>query len=645
LNLHPFAKSMRIAIQNPFAGQLVAETELSRRIFLAAINLGWEVLEALTALEIKTFQPDFVIALHNNSPKLSECPTYGCMWNPPSFFEGTEQYVKNVLSYDGYLTSSQAIDRWLHHLLYNTPKVFFTAPFYTSCPQNQYQPPQLENLRLVYLGSNWDGLRFQQLFEKLEFEGLDDQNYLAVYGNPDGWKHLNHAYKGAIPYDGKSVLQTLNQAGVGLCLHREEHRQAALPSMRIFEIVASGAIAICGDHPFIREAFGDSVLYLDPDANYTTQIEQISSLMQWIKDNPDAALARSAKAHRIFLETYALEKLLLNLLPHHQTLVEQKGFVSPEASLPRQEFPAVQIILQYEDQQFDGLIDSLHQLSRQTYSNCSVTLVKSAAENAEKIDKLLNQSAEKLPIHVVEMANSSDSSSSLWAGLQAIASTPCDYFMLLDPDCSIYPNHIQTLVSLLEQSPSKAAYSGALSSSGNEELINFYPYNLEQILAFERRIDLSGLMMKRSLLDNTFLTDPHLNEFEDLCVLLQVMQRTRLLFSYELTYATLGFKSDCSLSEMQDGSSELSRLKFIFWHQEFAPGKTLQSVQQAWQAQQQLKAKIGEMRSPLIPDQPLQRKLLEAEATIAAMQTSKFWQMRSAWFKLKRFLGLPTQAE
>ncbi len=625
---------MRIAIQNPFAGQLVAETELSRRIFLAAINLGWEAIEVCTSTEIKAFQPDFVIALHNNSPKLSECPTYGCMWNPPSFFEGTEKYVKNVLSYDGYLTSSKAIDRWLHHLLYNTPKVFFTAPFYTSCSQNQYQAPKLENPCLAYLGSNWDGLRFQELFE-----GLDHQDYMEVYGNPNGWKHLTHAYKGVIPYDGESVLQTLNQAGVGLCLHREEHRQAALPSMRIFEIVASGAIAICGNHPFIQETFGNSVLYIDSDASYTTQIEQISSHMQWIKDNPEAALERSVKAHSIFLKTYALEKLLLNLLPYHQTLVQQKGFVLSEPSLPQKNFPAIQIILNYDSQSPDKLAHSLYQVSRQVYSNCSVTLVKSADEN---VDRFLSDYSERLLIQTVEIEDFGYSSSRLWRGLEAIASTNCDYFIILDTACSIYPNHIQTLVSLLDRTNLDAGYSSALSEANDEELINFYPYDLEQILAFEKRIDLSGLLIRRSLLDADFLTDPQLNGVEDLCLLLNMIKRTPLIFSYELTYAAPNLNSDLLL-EMQDWSSELSRLKFIFWHQEFSPGKTLQAIQKSRQEQQQLKAKIEQLRSQFVQSQQLQSQLLEAQAVIVAMQTSKFWQLRSAWFKFKRFLGWSTE--
>ncbi|NJR66747.1 MAG: glycosyltransferase, partial [Leptolyngbyaceae cyanobacterium CRU_2_3] len=276
-----------------------------------------------------------------------------------------------------------------------------------------------------------------------------------VYGNPDGWKHLRHAYKGAIPYDGESVLSRLHQAGVGLCLHREEHRQAALPSMRIFEIVASGAIALCGEHPFIRATFGDHVLYLDPDAGETEQLHQIADHMQWIKHHPDTAVAMSAKAHQIFLEHYALEKLLSNLLCQHQAFIQQqRDFLNTT--------PPVQIILRYDSEAPDALIDTLDQIAEQTYPHCSVMVVKSPGES---LDPLLQDHATKLPIQVIE-ADPTYASSQLWAGLRAIDS---DYFTLLNAGDFIYPDHIATLVALLHQHPNVGvAYSGGLDRSRPE---------------------------------------------------------------------------------------------------------------------------------------------------------------------------------
>lgn len=646
--------SMKVAIQNPFTGQLVAETELSRRIHLAATNLGWDAIEAHTASEINAFQPDFVIALHNNSPKLTQHPTYGCMWNPPSFFEGTDPFVRHVLTYDGYLTSSPVLDRWLHHLLYPTPKPVITAPFYTSCPATPYQPPQLEQPRLMYIGSNWDGARFQELFE-----GLDAQPYLEVYGRPEGWQHLQQSYRGSLPYNGNSVLDALRRAGVGLCLHRTEHREAALPSMRIFEIVAAGAIGICSEHPFIRQAFGDAVLYINPEAPISEQIQQISEHLAWIQTNPQTALALSKQAHQIFLNHYSLEHLLEAIVPYHQQILQQKGFTTSVVS-SQTRFPSVQCILPITADSLNDLPALLSQIAQQTYPNLGVILTKPADLPLENFPN-----PSKFPIAVIHYPTDRPSSTSLWAGLTAI---DADYFALLDPAGKIYPNHIHSLVSLLENHPEAGvAYAGSLrtfaeSKSAHHpdlaELAHFDPLYLDRTLQLNPPFPPHGFLARRSILDSTLLQDPQLNAHEWLCLMLHLLQRTPFRFSYAVTCETTQPPIDPAIlqNEYHDWSSELSRLKFIFWNQEFAPGKTLETVLQPTQTPdyESLKATIDQYRVEMKQLhkkykaetnrfqeewRQAQAQLQQAHDRITAMETSKFWKLRSAWFWVKRLVG------
>ncbi|MBD2464221.1 hypothetical protein H6G89_24770 [Oscillatoria sp. FACHB-1407] len=627
---------MRIAIQNPFSGQSVAETELSKRFYQAALNLGWQAAEVYTAADIDHFQPDFVIALHNNSPKLAGFPTYGCMWNPLSFFEGTEKYVKHVLSYDGYLTSSFPVERWLHHILHHTPKQFFTVPFYTSCARNAYQVPNLENPRLIYLGSNWDMPRFQELFEQ-----LDQQPYMEVYGNPEGWTHLQTAYKGALPYDGASVFQTLNQVGVGLCLHREEHTRYELPSMRIFEIVASGAIAICGEHPFIRKAFGDSVLYLDLGLSVEAQVQQISEYMEWIRLHPQEAIALSQKAHAIFLEHYTLEKLLLDIIPHHQRLIQTKGFIQ---SIEITAKPQVEFIIKIASDSIETSQKTFESLARQSYGNIGVIAI---AESVEKAAQLCQLYESKFPIQIVESSANEFKSTQIWKGLNAVQA---EYFAVLD-QIAIHPNHAARLVSLLEKSTAGVAYSGALIAAAEDtsELIQFHPFDLDRLLLFEPLITLSAAIGRRSLLDTLLSYDPLLNEWVDLSILLYLAQQTQFLFSYEATCELLYPPQQLEQSVFQqsrDWSTEASRLRVMFWHQEFAPGKSIQTVHQAHLAQQYLQHQLERSHAELRRiEEQLQVQLQDAQAVIAAMESSKFWKLRTAWFKLKRAIGLPTNDE
>ncbi|HEY9619571.1 MAG TPA: glycosyltransferase [Crinalium sp.] len=638
---------MKIAIQNPFFGQFVAETELSRRIYLAAKAIAWEATEVATSTQIKAFQPDFVIALHNNSPKLSGYPTYGCIWSPASFFEGTEQFVKHTISYDGYLIASKTTDRWLHHLLHNTSKVSFSAPFYPSYNQTDYQAPNLENPRLVYIGSNWDGARFQALFE-----GLDAQPYMEVYGNAEGWKHLQFAYRGALPYDGFSVLKTLNQAGVGLCLHREEHRRDGLPSMRIFEVVASGAIAICGDHPFIRKAFGDAVLYVDPDAAIADQLEQISQHMRWIGENPSDALAMSKAAHAIFLENYTLEKLLLGILPYHERLVQDKGFIKQDNSSAQIAFiseqPSIQYIVQIEEGTSNTVPGVLDTIVQQTYANKEVIVIKAIADSSS--NNVLQNYAEKIKLNVIEIPSPEFRSTTLWAGLNAV---DADYFAVMGDHTLLHPNHTHSLISILEQNSTVGvAYSGALRITEPEaveepndskewsELSYFHPFNLNKLLMFEPFVVPYGFMGRRSLLSPILQHDPQLNEWGVLCLLLHLAKSSKFAFSYDVTCEVVEREADIGRSLFQESrnfSNELARLKFIFWHQEFAPGKSLQSVHESYLEQQRLLLKINRYQADA---KQAQAQLQEAQAVITAMKTSKFWKLRDAWLQVKRVMGL-----
>jgi hypothetical protein len=217
-----------VAILNAFAGRQVAETELARRLSHAAAALGWEAYEAWASPALAERPPGFALALHFFTPKLTRFPTCGCLWNPPSFMESDPRWPRHVLSYDGYLSASPAITRWLEGRLAGIPKRHFVVPFYPACNRTVFRAPDLAAPRLVYAGTNWDGPRFRPLFERLAREPWFD-----VYGPAEAWSHASSAHRGTLPFDGRSLIQAIARAGAGLCLHRDEHRLSGTPSLRI----------------------------------------------------------------------------------------------------------------------------------------------------------------------------------------------------------------------------------------------------------------------------------------------------------------------------------------------------------------------------------------------------------------------------
>ena len=514
---------MRIAIHNSFIGERAAENELSRRISLAAINIGWEVIETKVAQEIDLYEPDFVLVTHFNTPKLSRFPTYECMWNPPIFFDDYMEFIReyadsskliekyaNILSCDAYLSSSSKCDDWLNEKLGETSKKFFIAPFFTSCNQTEYVPPNLQNPHLIYIGVNWDGSRFKKLFKQ-----LDTKDFMKVYGS--NWNYLKKSYKGTLPFDGTSVLKTLRNAGVGLCLHRHEHTEAETPSMRIFEIVASGALAICGEHKFIRDAFGDNVLYIDINASIPEQVDQISEHISWIRSHQHEALKMSKTSHDIFLEKYTLEKLLLNIVPHHQNLIENKGFIKD--SIKDLSKHQVQFIVRVSDHPLSMLRRCLDSIVNQTYKNVAIILVKH--QKIADLDKLLQEYEPVISIKIVNSKFTGFQSTQLKDGLNTITST---YFGILNDTAMIYPNHVQSLISLLHKHKfAGVAYSGSIRvcensntlKTNDKALAYFESFDIRKIAKFENFIDSNSFIAKSSLISDMFKEDPNLEAGED----------------------------------------------------------------------------------------------------------------------------------
>jgi len=535
---------MRIAIHNSFLGQKFAETELVRRIIIAAQNLGWEAIEIEVAQEIDLYKPDFVLVTHFNTLKLSQFPTYGCMWNPPVFFDRYEEFTReynnfdkitekhaNIFSYDAYLSSSTKFDDWLIKQTEQTAKKYFIAPFFTSSNQSDYIPPNLEEPQLVYIGSNWDGSRFKKLFKKLH-----TYDFMQVYGSK--WDYLKKSYKGSLPFDGISVLNTLRNAGVGLCLHRPEHREAEMPSMRIFEIVASGAIAICSEHQFIRDAFENSVLYIDAGINPLEQAKQIVRHMEWIRNHPQEALKMSKQAHDIFLEKYTLEKLMLGIIPHHQQLIKDKGFVKDTINIQSPQ-SQVEFIVRVGDRPLTMLRRCLDSIVNQTYKNIGVILVK--YKNIKGLDELINFYQETIDIQIIESNYTGFRSTQIKDGIKAVRAK---YFGILDDDDILYPNHVYTLVSMLDQTSSiGVAYSGAIKvweTSTDLEVIEkqltyFHDFDIRKIAKFQNFITSNSFIARSYLLQDVYQEDPYLETTEDFCLILELCSKTLFSFSYEIT--------------------------------------------------------------------------------------------------------------
>jgi|SRR5579883_2276069 hypothetical protein len=627
-------RTLRLAIHNYYAWQSVAETEFSRRIAKAACQLGWESLEAASSVEINDFDPDFVIALHFRTPKLTRFPTYGSMVTPPSFIVQQNdgyQFIKNILSYDGYLCSSEAIKRWLSDILYRTHKVCFVAPWFTTSHLVPYREPNLRRPRLLYAGTNWDGPRFGDLFAN-----LDEEPYVDIYGPEAAWSHIRRSYRGSLLFDGVTILDALHNAGVGLCLHRQEHCATGTPSSRIFEIAASGAVAICQEHPFIRDVFRDSVLYLDTATDAQRLTKQIAEHMKWIAQNPEEALELSRCAYEIFAQNYTLEKLLRDLVPHHEELLRRKKLGWHRAAkIPSSK--STQMIVRVGDRSAAYVERALESICSQTNSHVGAILVQ--YKEVPGLPDLLQKYRRQLSVQTIESSYTGSRSTQLWDGLRAVSS---EYFGILDDDDTIHPNHVSSLLSLLHKfSDCGVAYSGAIRVWESEvdstiseelpsepaELAYFEPFDPGRLTALDNFITSNSFVARSSLLDDLG-DDPQLPLLEDLFLLLFLCGKTDFIFSYE---ATCEFrwrgnrKGNSVLLDQQKWGAARKRIETLLWKQ------SLPSAQQIGHSslselQRQVDTRLARIETTLAET--------KAEADVTALRLDRYVNL--PFFRLMR---------
>jgi len=539
---------LRIAILNSWPNlEYSAEREFIARMKLASSNLGWECVEVVTSEDILNSNPDCVIVTHEYSAKLTDKPTIGLIWSPPDFYRHDATRIRTMLGYDGYLAGSDSIRTYLKDLLFSTSKETPISDwnFLPTASVRTFRKPNLEKPSIFYSGVHWDGERHGDLIA-----GLDEKLPMAFHGDPVKWRKFGKAYKGTIPFDGVSIFDRINEAGVALCLHRDEHLKHDVPSMRIFESAAAGAVIITENARFAKTYFGDSVLYVDQGASVSKKLAQIKTHYEWIKNNPDEALALAEKSNAIFNEQFALENALLKL-PEFLVYVKRYGYFEV-APTPIDE-PSVEIIVRIGGRSLFYIERCLDSIAAQTHRNLGVIL--SIYRQVEGLDDLLDKYKSRfVSIKKIQSESTGFRSTALFDGIRAV---DAKYFCNQDDDDTLHSNHIRSLVVLLESDERKnVAYSGCIqvqdepghyyqqiNFSGplhteineNRHLVFFDQFDRNRILRFDNFVQSNTWLARKAILKSRDLIDPQLKVAEDMYLYFLFLREGDFLFSWRVT--------------------------------------------------------------------------------------------------------------
>lgn len=541
---------MHLAIQNSFPNlSISAEREFISRVHIAGAALGWEVSDAVTSDDILACKPDMVLVTHEFSPKLTSIPTIGVIWSPTSYFEDDPVRLRNILSYDGCLVATPELRSWATDFFARHRKIAPISHFnFLPTAINQGVPAQITDPVLFYAGVHWDRKRHGSLFSH-----LDGQCPLRIFGKPEQWKGKTQNYVGTLPFDGTGVVTAIANCGITLALHTEAHRKANVPSMRLFEGAAAGAVVIADRMPFSEAHFGDTVLWVNVEKPAKDVAQQIIDHVDWVRNNPTEAKDLAMRANSVFVDDFDLKDQLRFLPKFLEEVVQSMVDPLTKVFLPEQvatsERPSVEVIMLIESRPASMIDRALYSLAAQSYPNLSLILIK--FRDVDGLDVLVAKYQPQFTsIRIVEVDDDGIRSSALWAGLNAVSGK---YLANLDVDDTIHPGHFAGLVAALESAPENVplAYTGTIEVQDKDGLWfdqpNFHgdltetikerrrlrfldPFSAERMKSLDSFISSNAWMVRRSALTPDVLQNPAVEVREDMYLYLMLMRQGPLEF-------------------------------------------------------------------------------------------------------------------
>lgn len=524
----------KIAFLNPWRN--AAENQAFNSLRIAAERLGHILVHCSNSMDIEACDPHFVLATASTQAKLTRHPTFGVIHEGRQRFLLSREYFTNLLTYDGYLTISDSIRRFLENVLVGVGRQceigsYYNVPHRLSVSAPVHQLASERRLKLTYFGTNWDKRQWEL------FRHLDRERLLEIYGPPAAWGHLSGgSYRGAVPFDGEAPQRTYARNGAGIVLLSEQHLRDDVISNRVFEIASVGAVAVACDTPWLRKHFGDSLYYFNQHDTAGRITERLREILFEIQEHPAAAADRAQRAREIFETQFSADVLLQRAVQYFD------AWKRPRTAPDRGTHPDVSVIIRCGGRSVIVLGRALSSLRDQTYGRVTAILVMWRDFDPAELQRFVTGGL--VDLRVVKCPGG-DRSATLTAGLQAIETA---YFAILDDDDAWFPTHLERVFEVHRRFPStRLVITGSVQETstvssilgGGEERrrVHRFGFPTKASTAWEisGAFRANAFVAETALLDWRLLANPEMATAEDSHLVLGLVAKAPPRFNYAAT--------------------------------------------------------------------------------------------------------------
>ncbi len=324
---------------------------------------------------------DFVLHLHFETAKTYDATSVAAMWNPTQFYFdwGFDRHWNNQMSHDIFAYTGSSEIRKLVRAS-RGDAVADDMPLLNHTLAEPIIPPKKHDAyRIMYCGINWEKLTNKPERHIGVLRELDNLDMLDVYG-PESIRGIKvwegyKGYKGSIPFDGRTIIRRISEAGVCLVFSSEAHIRSGIMSNRLFEAMAGGAVVIGDEHPFIAQALGTNYIRVPSSLPNKERVALITEAIERFNEHPEEAMALAEAAQKQLLASYHLCDQLAGVFEAASR--HRRG---SEAAIASVSSPLVDIVIQPVNADATSILGRVTQLSDMLKDTARITLIVDSSQ-------------------------------------------------------------------------------------------------------------------------------------------------------------------------------------------------------------------------------------------------------------------------
>ena len=319
---------------------------------------------------ILDYKPCCVIVTSPSDAKLTPYPTFGILNLSRGQFLQLPRYIRNALTYDGYLIQSPIMAQTLGDLMFGARKIdsqiigMNLYPIKADCRALNLK---YENRKVIIFEPNFEQSNFKEAIKKI----LKGCNNIYLLTNQHDIPKISS--NKIISFEDYYALPNIfNENTVAICLSSGDDGNITTSLMKCISLSVP---IIVRETEILKREFNDNLSYIPNTISISALPNLIELMVKKIYENPSASVQKVHEAVKVFNEKYALTVSMPRLIKMYNETMINKGYLPKPDNIFEERLPSVTYIMRTGGKHRPFLERALDCLVAQNYPDLRVIFV------------------------------------------------------------------------------------------------------------------------------------------------------------------------------------------------------------------------------------------------------------------------------